>query len=655
MKKRSVPVLVVPMLILLVLSLALTTVSFAFPQMQLILQIISVVMIACDLFVLIAWLVISRNLTKYATRMDKDIVNVGRETFYDYPEPIVIVDPDEKVVWYNASFEANIFDQDRAYGINLADLVGNNTAKVFVPGGAIVKILDHYYRVSARKSDVFELSVVSFIDETEHVLLDNEFKASRKTVLIMTVDNYEDVVQNSKESGKAHVQVQIEQMFERFIENTNGVLHKIANDRFYAVVEERHLSPIIERRFDILDEARSIMVGERMSVTLSIGVGRGAKTLAESEAYAKQALDMCLGRGGDQAAVKTENGFEFFGGISKAVEKSTKVKSRIIATALKELAQNSSSIYIMGHSFADFDAIGSAIGLCGAFRSMGKKAYVAVDPEKNLSKNLIEYVSDNGGSDYFIKPEQAISMLDDRSLLIVVDTHNPDYVDCKELYEAAKQVVVIDHHRKTVNYIDNAVVFFHEPFASSTCEMCAELVQYFGSECKISICEAEALLAGITLDTKNFVMRSNARTFEAAAYLKRLGADTIVVKGFFSDSFETYIERSKLIQSAEMFHGCAIAVTDTTSSAIRLAAPQAADELLGITGVKASFVLYRMNGVCNISARSMGAFNCQLIMESIAGGGHGGGHRTMAGGQLDMSNEEALACLKETIMDFLVK
>lgn len=655
MKKRSVPVIVVPMILLVVLSVASVAVSFAFPQMSYLLKFIIPVMAVCTLVLAVAWIVISRNLTKYATRMDKDIVNVGRETFYDYPEPIVIVDETEKVVWYNASFEAHIFDQDRAYGINFCDLVGNNTSKVYAPGGAIVKILDHYYRVSARKSDVFNLSVVSFIDETEHVLLDNEFKASRKTVLIMTVDNYEDVVQNSKESGKAHVQVQIEQMFEHFIENTNGVIHKVSNDRFYAIIEERHLSPIIERRFDILDEARSIIVGERMSVTLSIGVGRGAKTLAESEAYAKQALDMCLGRGGDQAAVKTENGFEFFGGISKAVEKSTKVKSRIIATALKELAQNSSSVFIMGHRFADFDAVGASIGLCGALRSMGKKAYVAVDPDKNLAKNLIEHISTNCSPDYFVRPEQAISMLDDKSLLIVVDTHNPDYVDSRELYEATKQVVVIDHHRKTVNYIDNAVVFFHEPFASSTCEMAAELIQYFGNECKISISEAEALLAGITLDTKNFVMRSNARTFEAAAYLKRLGADTVVVKGFFSDSFETYMERSKLMQNAELFHGCAIAVTDTASPAIRLAAPQAADELLGITGVKASFVLYRMDGVCNISARSMGAFNCQLIMESIAGGGHGGGHRTMAGGQLDMSNEEALACLKETIMDFLVK
>lgn len=651
MKKRSAPAFIIPLALLIVFSLISCALSLASVDLTKYVPIAAGICGLCALILLIVTLVFSRNLTRYVTTMDKDIVTVGRETFYDYPEPIVIVDEDEKVIWYNASFEEHIFGEDRAYGIHLSELVGNNTSKVYAPNGAMVKILDHYYRVSARRSEVFKLSVISFIDETEHVLLSNEFKASRKTVLLLTVDNYEDILQNSKESGKAHVQVQIEQMFERFIENTNGILHKLSSDRFYAIVEERHLSPIIERRFDILDEARSIIVGERMSVTLSIGVGRGAKTLAESEAYAKQALDMCLGRGGDQAAVKTENGFEFFGGISKAVEKSTKVKSRIIATALKELAETSSEIFIMGHHFADYDSVGAAVGLCGAFRSLGKKAYVVVEPEKNLSKNLISHISLNCGADYFMNPGQALLELNDRSLLIIVDTHNPDFVDSKELYENAKKVVVIDHHRKMVNHIDNAIVFFHEPFASSACEMATELIQYFGPDCKISISEAEALLAGITLDTKNFVMRSNARTFEAAAHLKKLGADTVVVKSMFSDSLETYREKSRLIQSADLFHGCAIAVTDSEASELRLAAPQAADELLGISGVKASFVIYKLDGVCHISARSMGAFNVQLIMEAIGGGGH----RTMAGAQLEGSLSEVRAKVEEAIKDFLVK
>ncbi len=594
---------------------------------------------------------IDRNVTRYVTGIDRDILKTSREEFYDYPEPIVIADPDRTIIWYNRCFERDIFGDDRVYGIKLAELVGeNNSAKIFSEGGTSVKILDRYYRVTAKEGSS-GLSIVSFVDISSHVALEQEYKASRKTVMLIAVDNYEEVLQNSKESDKAGFRVQIEKLFERFIENTNGIIHRISNDRFYCIIEERHLAPIIERRFDILDEARSISLGERSNVTLSIGVGRGAKDLAESELFARQALDMCLGRGGDQAAVKTENGFEFFGGVSKGIEKSAKVKTRIIAAALKELVVNSENIYIMGHRLADFDCLGASVGLCGAFRSLGKNAFCVLDTEKNLAKSLISYIGENCGRDYFKTLTSARLEFNPRDLLIICDTHNPDMLDSKELYESAEQVVVIDHHRKMVNHIDNAVVFYHEPFASSACEMVTELIQYFGDDCRISVAEAEALLAGIMLDTKNFVMRAGARTFEAAAYLKKSGADTVAVKRLFADSLETYREKSVLIQSAKLFHGCAIAATDSTAPELRLAAPQAADELLGIVGVKASFVIYRMEGLCYISARSMDSFNVQLIMEAIGGGGH----QTMAGAQLDISVEEAIDKVKNAIEDFLIR
>lgn len=648
--KKRLPKSVIAALGLLILSSLVFGVVLIFQGTVLEIA-VAVVVFLSAVAVLIMSLIIGSDITKYVTEMDKDIVSISRETFYDFPEPIIIADEDEKIVWYNKSFEERLFGEDRAYALPLSDLVGNNTSKIFAQSGAIVKILDRYYRVSARQSEAYGLSVIKFSDVTDHVMLENEYKASKKTVLIMMIDNYDDLLQNAKESDKANVQVQIEQIFERFIENTNGIIHKVSNDRFYAIIEERHLSRIIERKFDILDEVRSIQVGDRTSVTLSIGVGRGAATLAQSEAYAKQSLDMCLGRGGDQAAVKTPNGFEFFGGISKAVEKSTKVRSRIIATALKELAENSETIYIMGHKYADFDALGSSVGLCGAFRSMGRQAYCVIDPEKNLSKTLIDYLKQNGEESYFMSCETAIEKINEKSLLVICDTHNPDFVDSKALYEAAKTVVIIDHHRKMVNHIDNAVVFFHEPFASSTSEMATELIQYFGSECKISICDAEALLAGIMLDTKNFVMRSGARTFEAAAHLKKLGADTVAVKNLFSDTLNTYREKSILIQSATLFHGCAIATTESEAPELRLAAPQAADELLGIIGVKASFVIYRMDGICHISARSLGGFNVQLIMEAIGGGGH----QTMAGAQLDIPVSEAVKKVKDAIDNFIIK
>ena len=595
--------------------------------------------------------IVDRNVTRYVTGIDRDILKTNREEFWDYPEPIVIADADRTIIWYNRCFELDIFGDDRVYGIKLSELVGeNNAAKMFLDGGTTVKILDRHYRVTAQEG-ISGLLLISFVDISSHVALEQEYKASRKTVMLIAVDNYEEVLQNSKESDKAGFRVQIEKLFERFIENTNGIIHKISNDRFYCIVEERHLAPMIERRFDILDEARSISLGERSNVTLSIGVGRGAKNLAESELFARQALDMCLGRGGDQAAVKTENGFEFFGGVSKGIEKSAKVKTRIIAAALKELAANCGNVYIMGHRLADFDCLGASVGLCGAFRSLGKNACCVLDLERNLSKSLIAHISERCGHDYFKSVTAARLEFTDRDLLIICDTHNPDMLDSKELYESASQVVVIDHHRKMVNHIDNAVVFFHEPFASSACEMVTELIQYFGDDCHISVAEAEALLAGIMLDTKNFVMRAGARIFEAAAYLKKSGADTVAVKRLFADSLETYREKSALIQSAKLFHGCAIAATESSAPELRLAAPQAADELLGITDVKASFVIYRMDGLCFISARSMDSFNVQLIMEAIGGGGH----QTMAGAQLDISVDEAIEKVKGAIEDFLIK
>ncbi|MCD8005417.1 MAG: DHH family phosphoesterase [Oscillospiraceae bacterium] len=648
MKKRLSWVLAVALLLLGITSLALCVVLFADGRTAMCVAAGMVLLCALIMFVVI--LVMNKDIAKYVTKMDKSVEAINREAFYDFPVPIIITDDEDRIIWYNKRFEEKFFDDDRAYGLPLTNLVGNNLAKVYSQNGACVRIFDRYYNVYAKKSDTSPLSIIRLTDVTDRVLLEEEYNAQKKTVLIMTVDNYDDAFQNSKESDKASVQAQIEQIFERFIEHTNGVLHKISNDRFFAVIEERHLTQIIDGKFDILDEIRSIQLGGRPCVTLSIGVGRGAKTLAESEVYAKQALDMCLGRGGDQAAVKTDSGFEFFGGISKAVEKSNRVRSRIIATALRELADSCGTVYLMGHNLADFDAVGSCIGLCGAFRSVGKEAYVVVDPEKNLAKKLIEYITASGEGDYFKSCEQAVNEITPESLLIICDTHNPNFLDSKELYEKAKTVVVIDHHRKMVNFIDNSVIFFHEPFASSACEMATELVQYFGVDCRISVADAEALLSGINLDTKNFVMRAGTRTFEAAAYLKKLGADTVTVKGFFSDSLETYRERSKLIQSAELFHGCAIATTDSEKPELILAAAQAADELLGINGVKASFVVYHLDGQSRVSARSLGSFNVQLIMESVGGGGH----QTMAGAQLNLSVEETVDKIKSAIEDFII-
>ena len=423
----------------------------------------------------------------------------------------------------------------------------------------------------------------------------------------------------------------------------------MSNDKFWIVLEERDLSQIIENRFKILEDARNISVGEKKNVTLSIGVGYNSKNLAESETYAKQALEMCLGRGGDQAAVKNESDYEFFGGVSNGIEKHTKVKTRMIAKALLEIINSHSRVLIMGHKYGDLDSIGSATGMCCALKKLGKEAFVVVNFNDNLAKPLIKYISDNDINNYFITPEAGLEKLNDDTLVIVTDTHNPDLVESSEILERSQQTVVIDHHRLMVKAINNSILFYHEPIASSASEMVAELIEYFG-DVKINSTVAEALLAGIMLDTKNFVLKTGVRTFEAAAFLKKMGADTVAVKKLFSNSIETYQHKSELINSAIIYRKCAIAVANEVFSNIRIATSQAADELLGISGVNASFVLYENNGTVNISARSLGTYNVQIIMESIGGGGH----LTMAATQLKTDMESAKQQLKNAIDEYII-
>ncbi len=570
------------------------------------------------------------NMHKFVAELNDDISLTEKESLYSFPVASAIIDENYKIIWCNKFFSENIVCHTEPFGAEISDifmidtdeLERNNSAPAFCEGKS--------YMVTSEKSRN-NLTVLCFQDISDYCNLQETYRITRPSVMIITIDNYEDLLQNSKESDKARVIGEIEKLFEEFISATNGFLKKVSKSMFFAVIEEQHLAYIIEERFKILDNARKIKVDERLNLTLSIGVGHGASTLAESEIFAKQALDMALGRGGDQAAVKTEAGFKFYGGVSKGIEKQSRIKTRIIATALQELIQNSSDVFIMGHRFGDLDSIGAAVGLAASIATMGKTAKVVVHPEKNLAKPIIERISQSGEKDMFISEETAVEKFDGRSLLIIVDTHNPDIIESNALYSKAKNnLVVIDHHRKTVNFIDNAVIFHHEPYASSACEMVTEIIQYFQNTSKIQPHHADALLAGITLDTKNFVMKTGVRTFEAAAFLRKNGADTIIVKSMFASSMESYKQRAELVSSAEIHKRCAIAVTENNSESMRITAPQASDELLNITDVDASFVIYGYNDCISVSARSLGAMNVQVIMEKLGGGGH----QTMAATQI---------------------
>lgn len=578
---------------------------------------------------------VTRRNFQYSALLNEEITQENKLSLYSLPMSVVIVDKTRKIVWFNKNF-ADAFADDAVYGGSF-DAISTLPLERFTNGdGVEISHDDRYYKaymnIPADESEP-DIFLIYLSDITELINMQTEKKLSHPVVLLIMIDSFDELFGSSLESETAHVTVQIDRLLEDFIAETTGILRKQTRDRFWAVIEERHVAKLIESKVKLLDKAREIQVNDRMNVTLSIGIGRTANTISESESYAKQALEMAQGRGGDQAAIKTVSGFEFYGGVSKGVERANKVKARIIANQLIQLAENADRVYIMGHKFSDLDSVGSSVGLACAIRNLGKRAEVVVNSTASLSTQLIDRIrtAEESKEPLFIQPQQAEEGITENSLLIITDTHNPLMLESPELHAKAKKVVIIDHHRKTVNFIDNSLIFYHEPYASSASEMVTELLGYFGKAGKITALQAEALLAGIMLDTKNFTIKTGVRTFEAAAFLRKLGADTVNVKSLFANTIENYQQKASLVSRAQIYKRCAIAYTSVYSPEMRLIAPQAADELLSIENVDASFVYYKSGGdEIYISARSLGAMNVQLVMETLGGGGH----QTMAGAQL---------------------
>ncbi|MBQ8108198.1 MAG: DHH family phosphoesterase [Ruminococcus sp.] len=610
-----------------------------------------------------------RNHTKkMIAKISSEISQTERDSMLYFPAPCVIIDGDLNIVWFNKLFERRMYS-DNAYGTPLLEIMNVDLNEAYSPNGCQICMNKKYYIAKAVHTNSHnEFSMVYFNDVTDYTELRYDAYQSHNAVIIIVIDSFDDPMRNIRESEKAHVVVEIEKLMERFLDGTSAIAKKVSNDKFYVFMEERYLSRKIQNRFRILEEARQIKISGTSNVTLSIGIGRDGKGLEECEKLAKQALELCQGRGGDQAAYRENGEFKFFGGVSHGADNNNRIKIRIFAETLLEIIKPGSiesignfrrdptdsegfkRVLIMGHRFGDLDSIGSATGLCCALRKIVPDCDVVVDKERNLAQALINYMSENELANYYITPEEGLARLDSDTLVIVVDTHNPQLVESQEIIARAKNIVVIDHHRRMVNGIEPLIASCLEPGASSAAELVTEIIELWGDRTQISQHAAEALLSGIMLDTKNFVMRTGVTTFETAAYLKKMGADTIAVKQMFANSIETYHEKSLIINSAQVFRKCAIATSDGSFSNIRIAASQAADEMLGIAGVNASFVMYPQGDTVNISARSMGAFNVQLIMESLGGGGH----LTMAAAQLKGATiESANTMLKEAIEEYL--
>ena len=573
---------------------------------------------------------VSRKTFQYFAFASDQIDKADRKSLYHLPVAVAIIDSSHKFIWFNKTFIKN-FEKEAVYGNPLSRVTDINIQKLIEGQTAEIKKGDGYYNisVSAPKDGKENFYIIYFEDITKQTLLEIEKKLSRPVVMIISTDNYNEMFEGALESERAHVTVKIDEILEEFTAETTGIMKKFNRDKCWAVIERRHADKLIAEKVKILDKARGISVTERINVTLSIGIGLTGKNIAESEKFARQALEMAEGRGGDQAAVKTENGFEFYGGISKGIEKHNKVKTRIIASSLSDLIEGSDKVYIMGHKSSDLDCVGSSIGIAYLIRNLGKETGIVIDRNTSLCSDFVDDFKAADGS-LFITPAKARELFGENSLLIITDTHNPNILEDTELYRMAKKVVVIDHHRKMVNHVDNALIFYHEAYASSASEMVTELLQYYGEAGKLSARQAEALLAGIMLDTRNFTVRTGVRTFEAAAFLRKLGADTISVKSLFANSFDSYKKKVEIVSSAGIYKKCAIAHSLDLTENMRVIAPQAADEMLGISGVVASFVIFRsQTNEISISARSLGAMNVQLVMENIGGGGH----HTMAGAQ----------------------
>ena len=563
-------------------------------------------------------------------------------------QPVVLLSG-ETVLWYN--------DQFRQRMLGGQDLLVSRVQKV-IPGldlqqartqeGQQLTLADGVWSAhsSTVPGDAETMTLVVFNEETALRRVEAEYKASRPGYLVFLVDGYDDVFSDMLDSERARLLEGINRVLEEMIGRGTGFLRRVASGRYIAVVEERQLEQFAKRGYDVLDKIRAL--DPSVNLSLSIGIGRGAKTLREAQDMAVQALDMAQGRGGDQAAEMTPDGFTFYGGVSHGVEKRSKVRSRIVADQLVKLIKEADQVVIMGHRLSDLDAIGSAEGVLRICKICDVPAVIAVRRDATLASSLINALVAAGQEDDIIDPKGALPIISKRTLCIVVDTYQVNLVESKEILEKCGKVAVIDHHRKGVGFIENPALVCHEPYSSSASELVTELLQYVGErDDKPNRVEAEGLLAGIMLDTRDFTLHTGVRTFEAAAALRRYGAETERVRQLFDVTMVEYNAKADLVEAAQMYKNCAVSVSGEVPPEARVAIAQAANDLLTIQNVEASFVAVQVGTGVNISARSLGAVNVQVIMESLGGGGH----QTMAAAQLKHITPEAARARIQTAID----
>ena len=601
------------------------------------------------LFAFLRALTARKRYRRFLRRMTEQMDYTDQKVLSAYPFPVAVCDAQGTVDWCSERFLTEIAGgritsaariEEFSNGVPLQTLIGEDETAV--------QVGERYYSVYTvpYQEEDEERCILIFLENTRLKQTELAYVSSRPYCVIVELDNLDDVRGNYRDSERAEIRSRIEAALDAWAEGFDSFTKRVTDDRYMILTEQSNFQRMVEKRFSILETVRNFEYkGKRVGVTLSIGAA-GGESIRLSERGARKALEMALGRGGDQVAIRTKNGYDFIGGVSKSAEKINTVKSRVMAAALAELMKASSGVFLMGHTYTDLDAIGAAVGLAAAAESFGVPAYLVADPAKSLAGALLDRVAAEAPSLKIVQQAQALELMNRRSLLIVSDTHVASFMECPEVFEAAETRVIVDHHRLAAEPEQDVVLFHHDPGASSASEMVAELLQYINPDLVLSKLAAEALLAGMMLDTKGFVVRVGVRTFEAAAYLREKGADTVSVKRLFSNSMEVNRNRNRVVAAAECYRGCVISAVEGEIEDARIVASQAADELLNVNESKAAFVLYQSGSAINISARSYGEINVQLIMEALSGGGH----RTMAACRLpETSIEEAMTDLKAEI------
>lgn len=583
-------------------------------------------------------------LFEYVGTLSHRVKRASHEVIHELPIGIVLYSEDKTIEWHNP-YVGNMLGRESAIGEPLLEVFPPLKNKKDKDSTIEIRMENGIYSVTVKSEE----RLLFIHDVTAHRELQQLYQDSRPAIGIIMLDNLEEATQGMDDQLRSITLAKVTGAVNEWAQRNHIYLRRTAADRFLFVIDQKELQKLEQTRFDVLDEVRDMTIDMKVPFTLSIGVSSGAESLVELGALAQTSLDIALGRGGDQAAVKVGQRLSFYGGRSNAVEKRTRVRARVISHALRDLIRESDRVIITGHKIPDMDAIGAALGVWKAVQLSHKEGYVVLEGINPSIEKLMNILGEE--EKYrraFITPEQAMNMMTHRTLLVVVDTHKASLISEPKLVQHTHRIVVVDHHRRGEEFISDAVLIYMEPYASSTCELVTELLQYFQDRVSLDVLEATTLLAGISVDTKNFTMRTGARTFEAASFLRRNGADTTIIQRMLKEDLDFYVKKAEIIKHAQIVHQhVAIAVAEPNHKYSQLMIAQAADTLVNMTDILASFVVAeRPDGLIGISARSHGHMNVQVVMERLGGGGH----LTNAAVQLDHTTvQEAENLLKQVL------